>query len=147
MEFRKINADNVPACVEIFIKTYNQPPWNYQWTKDDASKYLNEYVSSPQFVGFAAYEGNDIAGAFFAHSKTWWTNTQLFIDELFVSPQHQKKGLGKQLIKYAEQYAEENNLQTITLMTHKFMPAMNLYQNIDFIHAQPFVILFKTVQP
>jgi aminoglycoside 6'-N-acetyltransferase I len=31
------------------------------------------------------------------------------------------------------------------LMTHKFMPAMSFYEDNDFLHAQPFVLLFKNV--
>ncbi|MFD2147091.1 GNAT family N-acetyltransferase [Mucilaginibacter antarcticus] len=147
MEIRPLEANNIKACAEIFIQTYNQAPWNYAWTPDDSVKYLKEYASSPQFKGFAIYEGSEIAGALLAHTKTWWNSTQLFIDELFVSPQFQKRGCGKQLMKYAEEYAEDNNLQTITLMTNKFMPAMNFYLDNDFIHAQPFVILFKNIQP
>ncbi|MNL71024.1 hypothetical protein D3C87_1961080 [compost metagenome] len=48
-------------------------------------------------------------------------------------------------MNYAEEYAREQGLNTVTLMTHKFMPAMKFYTDIDFMHAQPFVILFKLV--
>jgi aminoglycoside 6'-N-acetyltransferase I len=87
----------------------------------------------------------EIAGAILAHTKTWWTNDQLYIDELFIAPEMQKKGVGKTLLGHAEQYAVDNNLQTLVLMTHKFMPAMSFYEDNDFLHAQPFVLLFKNV--
>lgn len=145
MQISLINPSIIPACAAIFVKSYNHAPWKYVWTLDDAVKYLNEYASSKQFIGFALYDGPEIVGALLAHSKTWWTNKQLFIDELFVLPQCQKRGYGKQLLKHAQQYAELNDLQTITLMTHKSMPAMKFYLDNDFILAQPFVILFKNV--
>lgn len=145
MEIQPITKANIEACAKTFIQSYNQPPWNYQWTLESAIKYLNEYALSAQFVGFALYDNEDIAGAVLAHSKTWWTSNQLFIDELFVSPNFQKMGCGKRLMDCAEQYALEHELKTITLMTHKFMPAMSFYSKNDFIHAQPFVILFKAI--
>ena len=145
MEIKPITNASIDACAKVFIQSYNRPPWNYQWKLEDAIKYLDEYASSPQFVGFALYDNEEIAGVLLAHTKTWWTSNQLFIDEFFVAPGFQKMGYGKILINYAEQYALENELKTITLMTHKFMPAMNFYVKNDFIHAQPFVILFKNI--
>jgi aminoglycoside 6'-N-acetyltransferase I len=145
MNFIELTKIHIDACANIFIKTYNEAPWNYQWNLEDAKKYLGEYMSSAEFVGFAIYDGSEIAGAILAHTKTWWTNDQLYIDELFVAPGMQKKGFGKKLVERAEQYALENNLQTLVLMTHKFMPAMTFYENNDFLHAPPFVLLFKNV--
>src|ERR1700710_505259 len=99
MDIKPITDTNMEAYAKIFIQTYNQPPWNYQWKLEDAIKYLNEYASSGQFVGFALYDKEDIAGVLLAHTKTWWTSNQLFIDEFFVSPAFQKMGCGKILMK------------------------------------------------
>jgi aminoglycoside 6'-N-acetyltransferase I len=145
MNIIQLTKIHIEACANIFIKTYNQAPWNYQWNLNAAIKYLGEYMSSAEFVGFAVYNDGEIAGAILAHTKTWWTNDQLYIDELFIAPEMQKKGVGKTLLGHAEQYALNNNLQTLVLMTHKFMPAMSFYEDNDFLHAQPFVLLFKNV--
>jgi aminoglycoside 6'-N-acetyltransferase I len=145
MNIIPLTKAHINACALIFINTYNQTPWSYQWNLEAATKYLEEYMSSAQFVGFALYQNDDVAGAILAHTKTWWTNDQLYIDELFIAPEMQKKGFGKKLIDHTEQYAVDNNLQTLVLMTHKFMPAMDFYENHDFLHAQPFVLLFKNV--
>jgi aminoglycoside 6'-N-acetyltransferase I len=145
MDIQAITINSVEDCAPIFIQAYNQPPWNYQWERENAVKYLTEYASSAQFVGFAVYDKGHIAGALFAHSKTWWTNNQLFIDELFIAPDFQKRGFGKILINHAEQYALKNGMETIALMTNKFMPSMHFYNNHHFIHAQQFIILFKNI--
>lgn len=145
MNIISLTKTHIDACADTFIKTYNQAPWNYQWNLEAATKYLNEYMSSANFVGFAIYHNDKIAGALLAHTKTWWTNDQLYIDELFIAPGMQKQGLGKALISHAEQFASDNDLKALVLMTHKFMPAMTFYENNDFIHAQPFILLFKNV--
>lgn len=145
MTIKPITKTDIEICATAFQQTYNQAPWNYQWKYEDAVKYLDEYLSSPQFTGFLLYDNETFAGAMFTHTKTWWTGSQLYIDELFIVPHLQKKGYGKLLIKHAEEYALEQGLSTVTLMTHKFMPAMKFYTDVDFMHAQPFVILFKLV--
>ena len=145
MTIKPITDNDLEPCAKMYVQAYNQAPWNYHWELDDAIKYLREYTVSGQFKGFIVWDNEVLAGAMFAHTKTWWTGEQLYIDELFIDPGLQKKGYGKMLINYAEQYAAEQGLSTITLMTHKFMPAMKFYENIDFMHAQPLVILFKQV--
>lgn len=143
MTIQPLTENDLEDCAKVFVQTYNQAPWNYQWKINDAVNYLAEYYSSAQFKGFILYDHEVFAGAMFAHTKTWWTGVQLYIDELFIAPNSQKKGYGKALMNYAEQYARDNGLGTITLMTHKFMPSMKFYEGINFVHAQPFVILFK----
>jgi GNAT superfamily N-acetyltransferase len=143
MKIKALTQHDIADCARIFLDTYNRAPWNYDWSYEKAVDYLEEYRSSAQFIGFVLYDNDEVAGALLAHSKTWWTNNQLFIDELFVSPNKQKMGVGKLLISHAEEFALDRGLETVTLMTNKFMPAMNFYEKNDYIHAQPFVILFK----
>lgn len=143
MTIQPVTENDIENCAQIFVQTYNQAPWNYQWDHKDALNYLAEYYSSAQFKGFILYDNDVFAGAMFAHTKTWWTGRQLYIDELFIIPNAQGKGYGKALMNYAEQYALENGLGTITLMTHKYMPSMKFYEKLDYVHALPFVILFK----
>lgn len=146
MKIQQITENDIEKCAEVFVQTYNQAPWNYKWELKDALRYLTEYYFSPQFTGVILYDNDVFAGAMFAHTKSWWTGSQLYIDELFIAPHSQRKGYGKTLMSHAEQYALENGLGTITLMTHKFMPSMKFYDGIDFMHAQPLVILFKQIE-
>ncbi|PTT01918.1 hypothetical protein DBR11_06220 [Pedobacter sp. HMWF019] len=145
MIIESITRNDIEICAETLKKAYNQAPWNYHWSSEDAVSYLSEYMCQAQFTGFTLYHEQKLAGAVFAHIKTWWTGKQLYIDELFIAPHLQKKGFGRILIEHMEKYALEQKLTTMTLMTHKFMPAMKFYENINFIHAQPLVILFKPI--
>jgi aminoglycoside 6'-N-acetyltransferase I len=143
MEINLITKNDVPKCAEAFTAAYNQFPWNYNWKLPDAIKYLNEYVESPQFRGFIVYDEQQVAGALFGHTKTWWTNNQFMIDELFISPDKQGKGYGKILLSHAEQYAKKDSIELITLMTNKFMPALQFYDKNDFNKVDQYVFMFK----
>jgi ribosomal protein S18 acetylase RimI-like enzyme len=140
-----INSD-AASCAKVFMAAYNRMPWNYKWKYEDAVTYLTEYADSKQFVGFVICEGDEVAGALFAHTKTWWTNNQFFIDELFVSGDKQGLGYGKLLMQKAEDYCNENSIEMITLMTNKFMPAMKFYENIDFVKVDQYIFMFKQVE-
>ena len=145
MNIRPLTKDDIDKCVKLYIHSYNRPPWNYNWDYDKAVKYLTEYMDRTRFVGFALCEGDDIVGAMLGHSKTWWTNDLLYIDELFISPDRQRLGYGKKMLDHCEKYSKEQGYDVVTLMTNKHMPARKFYAGIDFIEAEHFVYLFKPI--
>ena len=144
MTIRPITKDDIDKCAELYMRAYNRPPWNYNWNYEKAVKYLGEYIDVPRFTGFVLCEDNgEFSGVTLGHSKTWWTNDLLYIDELFISPDKQRLGYGKLLLDHSEKYAKEQGYEVITLITNKYMPAMKFYKGIDYIHAEQFVFLFK----
>lgn len=60
----------------------------------------------------------------------------LQIDVLWVEPEYRKKGIGKALLKRAEQIAINENINMITLST------MEWWNSVDFYKAQGFVVEF-----
>lgn len=143
MKIRSLTHNDIDDCASLLMRSYNQAPWRHHWKIDQAIKYLTEYTESKSFIGFVLCEGETIAGAMFAHSKTWWTNNQLYIDELFISPDSQRSGYGKTMLDFAEKFAKENGLESISLMTNKFMPAYNFYNKLNYSEAEQFVFMFK----
>jgi aminoglycoside 6'-N-acetyltransferase I len=145
MDIRLITVDNIDDCIEAFITAYNASPWNCNWTPDKAKQYMAEYMSTPHFTGFLLYDDGQVVGATLAHKKTWWTNRQLFIDEFFIAPTKQRMGYGKALMDHCVDYACQNNLAIVVLMTNKYMPSFKFYNKIDYITAEQFVFMFKQV--
>ena len=143
---REMTINDIPECAQIFMEAYNKLPWNYNWKPEVAIQYLTEYTDNKHFKGWVIVENGAIAGAMMAHPKSWWTNNQFYIDEIFVSSLHQGKGYGKQLIAFAEDYCKNNQLEMITLMTNKFMPAYKFYNSIDFVKVDQFVFMFKQIE-
>jgi GNAT superfamily N-acetyltransferase len=142
---QSITDQNLEECVSAYLKAYNAAPWNYNWSYDGAKKYLLEYVESKQFIGFAMYDEGKVVAALFAHQKTWWTNTQVMIDELFVSGEKQRMGYGKRLLNHFYDYAADNNINTVVLMTNKYMPSYNFYLKDDYIDTEQYVFMFKQI--
>ncbi len=138
-----LTIQNIDDCTSVFIKSYNQPPWNYHWTFDKAKQYLKEYMSSSEFIGFVLYDGDEAVGAILGHKKTWWTGPQFMIDEFFISPEKQRKGYGKKLLDFCDQYANENNIELLILMTNKYMPAYQFYTKSGYINTEQYVFMFK----
>ncbi|MGB4400871.1 MAG: GNAT family N-acetyltransferase [Daejeonella sp.] len=142
MKVQELKKEDLENCANLIIKAYNGRPWNYQWTFSKAMLYLTELFESSRFVGFVIYERGELVGAMFAHVKTWWIDDQLMIDELFVSAQEQGKGYGQTLMNSTKEYANNNNIGSITLMTQKYMPALSFYEKNSFFKAEQYVLMF-----
>lgn len=123
---------DIPFCADILCKVYNNELWQCRWTAETACAYLEDYFDEKKFVGFIIEEDNVVIGAMFTHEKIWWNNSELFIDEMFIIPDMQRKGYGKMLIKAAENYVSEHKLAGFTLSTNKYAPAPDFYKKNGF---------------
>jgi GNAT superfamily N-acetyltransferase len=146
LKIRELLPDDIDACVTILMAAYNPPPWNDHWAGETGKKYLSELMTNSGFMGYVVVEADEIVGAMFAHRKTWWTNDEIFIDELFVKPDQQRHGCGKMLMDRAEELAKELGLGGVTLLTNKHHPAKSFYEKNGYAIAEQVIFMYKKVQ-
>jgi len=143
MNIRPFLKSDIDKSAEVFMLAYNRPPWNYNFSLEKAKQYLTEYADRARFEGFVVEDNGAIVGGVLGHSKTWWTNDIIFVDELFVMPDSRGKGYGKKLLEHTEAYSKEKGYEVVTLMNNKHMPSFEFYKHIGYLHAEHFVFLFK----
>jgi aminoglycoside 6'-N-acetyltransferase I len=115
---------------------YNNELWQCRWDAKTAEEYLTDFYDHKKFVGYVIEEEGRIIGALFAHEKVWWNNSEVFIEEMFIDPEYQRKGLGTKLLDEAEKYVRTNHLAGITLSTNKYAPAPTFYKKNGFVDCE-----------
>jgi GNAT superfamily N-acetyltransferase len=100
-------------------------------------------VSNENFVGFVICENEALIGAMFAHRRTWWTNDELFVDELYIAPDFQRQGYGESLLTHAEQYAKSRSLAGLTLLTNRYFPVKGFYEKHGYVEADHVIFMYK----
>jgi len=143
MTIRRFEKGDFEACARLLMETYNAPPWNDAWTAETAGKYIDEFTRYARFVGFVAVIDGSIEGAAFLREKTWIDGSELYVDEFYVSPRRQGRGIGKALFAHIEAYAEENGLESITLLTDKRKPAFRFYRKNGMAESENTVFMYK----
>lgn len=146
MKIRELLPDDIDTCVKLLIAAYNPPPWNDHWAEESGKKYLSDFSSNSNFIGYVVTEADEIVGAMFAHRKVWWTNDEIFIDELFIKPNRQRRGYGKMLMDRAEQLSKELGLGGVTLLTNKYHPAKLFYEKNGYTVAEHVIFMYEEVQ-
>lgn len=140
---KKFQKDDLSHCAEIMMAVYNNDLWQCRWSPEQAKSYLKDYTDCNKFIGYTLWIDGKIKGAIFCHEKIWWNNSEIFIDEMFVSPELQRKGYGTELLQTVEAYIREHNLAGFTLTTNKFAPAPNFYRKNGFLDAEHVLFMYK----
>ncbi len=142
---RPMLPEDVKDCVPALLSAYNGKPWDNHWTEETAERYLGEFQTHPRVVGYVDEREGRVAGALFAHGRTWWTRDEVFVDELFVHRDYQGQGIGKALLFHIEEYCREHGLAGTTLLTDRRMPAAGFYDKTGYSHVDHIVFYYKTV--
>ena len=145
MNVRKMIISDIPPCAEIMCSVYNNELRQCRWTIGTAEEYLNDFFDMKKFIGFVLLENEQITGGIFAHEKVWWNNSEVFIEEMFIHPDFQRKGYGSLLLDEIEKYVKENKLAGVTLSTNKYAPAPLFYRKNGFTDCEHVIFMAKEI--
>lgn len=119
--------------------------WQCRWSFDTAKAYLTDYFEAKKFIGFVLEINEKVSGAMFCHEKIWWNNNEMFIDEMFIQSDLQRKGYGSELIRFAQQYVKQHKLAGFTLSTNRYAPAPQFYKKNGFVDCEHVLFMAKEV--
>ena len=143
MNIRGMQVDDIAACADILCSVYNNEMWQCRWSKKTAVEYLTDFFNMQKFVGYVLEEDGAIFGGLFAHEKVWWNNSEVFVEEMFVKPELQRKGYGSMLLGAVEEYISKKGLAGITLSTNKYAPAPLFYKKNGFADCEHVIFMAK----
>lgn len=140
---RQLREEDIRACADILCSVYNNDLWQCRWEQDAATEYLMDLYGAPKFLGYVIEEDGAIHGGLFAREKVWWNNSEVYVEELFVRPEHQGKGYGSLLLRHTEEYVRKRGLAGITLSTNRYAPATDFYRKNGFTDCEHVLFLCK----
>lgn len=140
---RIMKESDIPACAALLCRVYNNELGQCRWSNETAQGYLKDFFGMKKFVGFVAEEDGEVIGAIFAHEKIWWNNSEVFVEEMFVRPDIQRKGHGTMLLEKIEEYIKDKKLAGITLSTNRYAPAPKFYKKNGFVDCEHVLYMAK----
>lgn len=143
MNIRKMEQMDIASCADILCRVYNNELWQCRWNREVATEYLTDFYDMKKFVGYVMEENGEVCGAIFAHEKVWWNNSEVFVEEMFIQPQLQRKGYGTMLLEKVGEYVKEKGFAGITLSTNKYAPAPKFYRKNGFADSEHVLFMYK----
>ena len=104
-------------CAEILVEAYNTEPWNDQWTKEKALEKLSCFYNSPKFLGWMAFENDQLLGCCVGNIEPYYTGDYFYLKEMFVSVPSQRKGVGTGLMASIRTHLKTIGIEMIILFT------------------------------
>lgn len=128
IKIRKIEEQDFPALIELF-----QEFADFENHSDDMNNSVEQMQTEKEHVdGFVALkDGKIIAYTTCFFSYHTWVGKCLYMDDLYVQPEHRGSGLGSQLINKNIEYAKEEKCRKMRWQVSDWnKPAKEFYKNL-----------------
>ena len=141
---KDFSSSDLKKCRELYVRVFNGEPWNDNWTDEMAHAYLQELTEHKRFLGYTLWNVDCLLGAVFAHIKRFKAD-EIFIDELFVSPDCQRRGNGVKLMGAVEEFAKASSIASVTLLTGADKPAFDFYKKLGYRHLDYLAFMYNRI--
>jgi predicted N-acetyltransferase YhbS len=139
IKIRKVKKSDFKTCAQIIFEEFNKQ--NEGFTRKTAyNRVKNSY--HPKFCLCAIFD-NAIIGLIMGVPLYYAKGKYIWIDELVVKEDFQRKGIGKQLMKELEKISKKNKVNVITLNTKKMN--LSFYTKLEF-NKTNYVMVEKEIQ-
>jgi len=119
IEVRKLTQEDV-STFKLLIHLFN-----VVFEEDESAMgsdvNLFKLLSNNHFVAMAAFYENDLVGGLTAYELPMYSSdkSELFLYDLAVNPEYQRKGIGKRLIHHLKEYCITNGINEFFVMAHE----------------------------
>jgi aminoglycoside 6'-N-acetyltransferase I len=88
------------GCVDLYVKTFNAPPWNEDWSPADALQRLGDFLASPRSAGVCVTDlDGEVIGFALGHRERYSDGDHFLLQELCVRQDLQRQGHGTELLQ------------------------------------------------
>jgi len=143
---KRFMPNDFDKALAIFMDLFTQPPWSYDWmTKEKASVYLHDMLYSPNARAYAYEEGGHLCGACFGSVGDCSVIPIFEIQEIFIRPELQHRGLGSQMLSLIEEDLRVDGIGAVRLSTIRGIPAYDYYRKNGYEVVRGAVAMTKAL--
>lgn len=147
LRFLSIQPEDLPACTDVYVATFNSPPWNETWTAATAASRLGAILGTPGFIGLKAVSEAGIIGFAMGYAETFDKGTDFYLKEMCVLPGSQRQGVGTDLLKKLTESLTSDGIRKIYLLTARDSAAATFYAKNGFYTSDRMVMMGRWLKP
>ncbi len=136
-----IDQSHLPACAELFESTFNGPPWNEVWHPQDVERRLADCYHTPNFYSLVAMDTGGLLGFALGCRESYNRQQHFFLKEMCVTPDHQRAGIGTQLMERLVADLSGMGVSRVYLLTARDGIAEAFYRKRGFYVSPKMVVM------
>ncbi|EOW6801485.1 GNAT family N-acetyltransferase [Cronobacter muytjensii] len=146
IDFFALTDTHIIECAHLYCKVYKEAPWFEKSELEPVIAFIREHLNNNYFRGYIARHDDNIVAVNIGFRKPWPGGVEYYIDEFFVDPDYQGKGVGSALMNFIAERSLHEGLNAMILNTHKAYPSDFFYRKNGFDEHQGLIILSRTLE-
>ncbi|GAA1215517.1 GNAT family N-acetyltransferase [Prauserella alba] len=149
MTIRRIRTDDVDAVVDLVhaLAEYEKAPDECHLTSDQLHAAL--FADKPALYGHVAEADGEVVGfaLWFLNFSTWRGVHGIYLEDLFVRPEHRGSGLGKALLAGLAAECVERGYARLEWWVLNWNPARAFYESLEAVAMDEWTVYRLTDTP
>lgn len=145
MRFEEINKTKIGELAQMYVETFNAPPWNDKWTIETASKRIQQMINCEDSYGLVAYDKEELCGMILGSEEQFFDGKMFNLKEFCVKNGRRNQGLGKIIYAEFEKRLKEKCIHEIIMFTLKDEGVETFYSRRGFYHHSKMVMMGKKI--
>ncbi|MCO7126448.1 GNAT family N-acetyltransferase [Sporolactobacillus shoreicorticis] len=141
-----MDPDFLHDYTELYINVFRNEPWNESWTDDVGYQRLLDLIHTPNFLGYALWDHNQLIGFIAGYSKMNFMGKTFYLAEFCVTTQIQGKGYGSWLLHHLEQKLTEKGITSLFLITEKIGTISDFYRKKGYSMNESRMVMRKELK-
>lgn len=140
--FRQFLETDLEACVDTFVSTFAQPPWQETWERDIVRERLDQILRTPHSLGVVSADPG-LQGFALGFSEPWHEGTHFYLKEMCIDHSCQRQGLGTKLMEYLSTELALRDTKRIYLLTARGDISELFYSKIGFYTSPKMILMAR----
>lgn len=146
MIYRDLDETYIEKLAELYVDTYNAPPWNDKWTILLAAKRLDEMINCRDSYGLVCFDDeSNMLGMIVGSRETYYDHSQFYIKDYFVIPSCHGRGIGSALLNEFESRLKVKGITKTYLFTSRTEQTEGFYQKRGYQSWNGMVMMGKVL--
>lgn len=142
---RRIDHAEAVRSGHVIVQAYAEPPWDESWSLENATKRLEELITTPHSIGLAAFYGSELVGFAFALPHTSAGGTGLHLAEIAILPAYHRMGIGSTLLSRLEREATILGYSQIWLVSRQRGGVADYYHANGYDQSKALSVYMKAL--
>lgn len=142
-EIRQCSLDRVKEYGDLYSAAFSGPPWFDPWQAADAAVHVKELLEIPTAYCLEYTVDGQAAGLLLGHSQMFHSGRIFEISDLAVSPDFQKRGIGRRLLEQCLDDLEQMGIGSVSLLTASEGSLADFYKKFGFTPSGRVMLMEK----